>query len=367
MLPPKNKRTLIAEITFIFFSLLIFLLSIDLLGGAFEKMSGGLAGSILNAASNPFISLFMGLLITALLQSSSTTTSMIVALVASGALSLTNAMPMVMGANIGTTLTSTIVSLGYITKNKQFRKAISAATVHDFFNIILVVILFPLEYYYGTLSFLSKNITGLITPAEINGQNVWLNGDILFTRPLSQWIIDLINNNLISLALAIILLFASIKILSKFIYRVLIGDSQAKFNQYIFKNPLKSFGWGTLITAGIQSSSVTTSLIVPFVATGKVSLKKAFPFIMGANIGTTITALLAALFKSDAAISIAIAHLLFNTIGVLLFLPFKPIRRLPVLLALRFGGLTLKYRIIGFIYIIITFFLIPFLLIYFSS
>ena len=98
------------------------------------------AKSILLATSNPFIGLFIGLLATALIQSSSTVTSMTVAVVASGYLTLGNAIPVVMGANVGTTLTSTLVSLGFITKRNQFRKAISAGTIHDFFNIIVHVL-----------------------------------------------------------------------------------------------------------------------------------------------------------------------------------------------------------------------------------
>lgn len=363
----KNRRTIVRDILIILLVILVFLLSIDMMGGAFKGIGQGTASYFMEATSNPFISLFIGLLVTALIQSSSTSTSMVVALVASGSLSLSNAIPIVLGANIGTTLTSTIVSLGYITKNKEFRKAISAGTIHDFFNIIMVCILFPLQYYYGVLTLLSQEITTIIIPSTISEAENWLNIDLMITRPLSQIIINLINHNLISLILSVIILFTSIKVLSRLIYKLLIGESQEKFKKYLFKDPLKTFGWGTIFTAGVQSSSVTTSLVVPFVATGKISLKKAFPLIMGANMGTTITALLAALFKSEAAISIAIAHLLFNLIGILIFLPFKPIRELPVALAYNFGIFTMKNKFIGFIYIIFTFFLIPFLLIYLSN
>jgi sodium-dependent phosphate cotransporter len=88
---------------------------------------------------------------------------------------------------------------------------------------------------------------------------------------------------------------------------------------------------------------------------------------MGANIGTTITALLASVSKSEAAVSLAIAHVLFNVIGVLIFYPIPIIRAIPVWLARKLGSLTVKNRLLGFVYIILTFFLIPFLLIYFSN
>jgi sodium-dependent phosphate cotransporter len=106
---------------------------------------------------------------------------------------------------------------------------------------------------------------------------------------------------------------------------------------------------------------------VPLVATKKVSLEKAFPFLMGANIGTTVTALLAAISKSEAALDIALVHFIFNIIGCMIFFPFPVFRNLPILVAKQLGEATVKYRMVGFGYIIVTFFLIPFLLIYFSG
>jgi len=109
-------------------------------------------------------------------------------------------------------------------------------------------------------------------------------------------------------------------------------------------------------TAAIQSSSVTTSLLVPMVATQKVSLRNGFSFIIGCNIGTTITALLAAISKSDAAVSLAVAHLLFNLIGMLLFLPIGFMNRIPIYLAQQLGVITLKARSRVFILTICLFF-----------
>src|SRR5690606_6233657 len=112
------------------------------------------------------------------------------------------------------------------------------------------------------------------------------------------------------------------------------------------------FGWGVLSTIVLQSSSVTTSLTVPLVAKKKVMLERLFPYILGANMGTTLTALLAAMFKSETAISLALAHLLFNLAGILIFLPTPWLRRIPITLALKFGELTLENKFLGFLYII---------------
>lgn len=87
---------------------------------------------------------------------------------------------------------------------------------------------------------------------------------------------------------------------------------------------------------------------------------------MGANIGTTITAFIAALFKTEAALSLAIVHLVFNLVGVLLFLPIKNLRNLPVKLANMLGTYTFSHRLVGLAYIVLIFFLLPLLLIYIS-
>jgi sodium-dependent phosphate cotransporter len=108
---------------------------------------------------------------------------------------------------------------------------------------------------------------------------------------------------------------------------------------------------------------------VPIVAQKIVTLRKAAPFILGANMGTTITAFIAATLNANAssAISIAIAHFLFNLIGVLIFYPVPLLRKVPLELAEGLGKLTLKYRLAGFVYILLTFFFIPFSLIYMNK
>jgi sodium-dependent phosphate cotransporter len=155
--------------------------------------------------------------------------------------------------------------------------------------------------------------------------------------------------------------------LSKLLYTHLVGSRQEQFQNIVFKNPGRAFGWGLLMTAIVQSSSLTTSLIVPLVATDKVRLERAFNFLMGANIGTTITAILAALFRSEAAMSLAIAHFLFNLATVLIYVFIPIIGKLPLYFAEKLGYLMFRYRIAAFAYITLVFFVIPFTLIYFSK
>lgn len=353
------------RIVTVVFAMFLFLLSIELIATAFGQLGRETARSIISATSNPFIGLFIGLLITAIIQSSSTTTSMVVAVVASGGLGLAQAIPIIMGANIGTTLTSSLVSLGFITNKNEFRKAISAGTVHDFFNIITATILFPMEYYYGFLSSLSQSITSLIT-VEVNAGGGF-SLSFFNLQGISNWLLTLVDFPGAIIVMAFLFLFASIKLLSSFISKMVIGTSRDQLNKYFFQSSSRAFWWGTVITGGIQSSSITTSLMVPLVATSKVQLRRAYSFILGANVGTTITALLAALFKSDAAVSIALVHVLFNLIGVLIFLPIPMMRKIPLALATSLGRVTMNHRVIGFLYIIVLFFLLPFTLIYLNK
>ena len=347
--------------------LFVFLVSLNLMSGGFKLLGKDIAEQIITITSNPFVGLFVGLLATALVQSSSTTTSMIVAIVASGTLTLQNAIPMIMGANIGTSVTSTIVALGHIPKRAEFQKAISSATVHDFFNLIVVAFLFPIEYFTGALSSFGAAIAHVFYSEGVNSTKMFsLLG--VTVKPAAKAIISLLGSNaMVVIPVSIGALFISLRAFSLSLRKILIGNSQKNLEKYVFGNSFKSLLWGTGITAAVQSSSVTTSLIVPLVATGKINLRKAFPFLMGANIGTTVTALIAAISQNEAALAVAICHLLFNMIGVFILFPIKSIRDIPIWMSEKLGFYAGKRRLVGVAYIVVTFFIIPFTLIYSTS
>ncbi|MDO9552706.1 Na/Pi symporter [Rhodonellum sp.] len=347
-------------------ALALFMFSIDLLTVSATRLNNEVAMELFQATNNPFIGLFVGLLMTALLQSSSTITAMIVAVVASGNLSLVQAVPLIMGANIGTTITSTLVSFSYIMDIRNFKKAFSAGIVHDIFNIITVIIFLPLEFYFGFLSKTAQFLTNTFFNVD-SGSEVDYTYNVLFTRPLTLWLLDILYYPLLGLILSVALVFLAIKFLSTTVFKSFVSNNFKKVSKHIFKSPLVAFLYGVFFTAAVQSSTVTTSLVVPAVVNRKVSLVKVFPFIIGANIGTTVTAAIAALYKTEAAISIAIVHFLFNFIGAMIFLPFPGIRNIPVRIATFLGRETVKSRLVGFAYILLCFFIIPFLLIYFNN
>ena len=360
----RNWRLVLVRGALLLLVLFGFLVALELMGGAFRLLGKNLSQEIIQVTSNPFVGLFIGSLATALIQSSSVTTSTIVAIVATGNLSLQNAVPLIMGANIGTTITSILVSIGYLIDEKEFRRAFSAATTHSLFNILSTAVLFPLEYYFGLLSGLARWCASWFSGPGGFSFNFFQ----ITVRPVAELLADWLHHNeLLLLVTSVIILFASIRYFSMLLKKILLGDSQRHLEKYLFNQPVQTLFFGIVLTGALRSSSVTTSLIVPLVATDRISVKKAFPFVMGANIGTTITALLAAISRSDAALSIALVHVLFNVIGVLIFFPFPWLRRIPVMLAKELGRLAEKNRLVSFVYILSVFFLVPLLLIYLTG
>ena len=141
-----------AKLIALFSLLYIFLLSITLLGASFKLFGADLADAIFQATSNPIVGLMIGVLTTAIMQSSSATTTMIVGMVATGVLPFESAIAMVMGANIGTSVTNIIVSMGHISRGDEFKRAFGGSLLHDFFNVCSVAVLMPIELQFGIIS-----------------------------------------------------------------------------------------------------------------------------------------------------------------------------------------------------------------------
>ncbi len=351
-----EKKKIIKRAVLLIIVLYFFLLSIKLMEASFKLFGTGFAESLISFTTNPIVGLFIGILATSLVQSSSVTTSILVGLTATGALSISNAIPLIMGANIGTSITNTIVSLGHITKKEEFRKAFEVATVHDFFNFIVVIIMFPLEMYFHILENCALFLTQFFLSSNMNVRFTSPLNYIL--KPATHSIQNLLSNNAaIILFFSLILLFFSLRYFVKVIKPSAKLEFKHLLNKHIFKTPLRSFGFGLVLTGVVQSSSVSTSLIVPLVGVGILTLEKIFPYILGANIGTTFTALIASLVTgSPAAVTVALEHVLFNTFGSVMI---YPIRRIPIGLSKILARLSQRTKIYPLAYIATTFYIIP--------
>jgi sodium-dependent phosphate cotransporter len=135
----------------VFFCLWVFLLTLSLMGTGFKLLGGKDSAAMFDVADNPISGLMIGILATVLVQSSSTTTSIIISLVGADELSVKSAIFMVMGANIGTSVTNTIVAMGHFADQDDLRRGFSAATVHDVFNMLTVLVMLPLNWMYPWL------------------------------------------------------------------------------------------------------------------------------------------------------------------------------------------------------------------------
>lgn len=347
----------------------LLLVGVGVVGAGFKWISGGKDGAeaIFAFASNPLAGVILGTLATALVQSSSTVTSVIVGLVAGG-MPVSLAVPMIMGANMGTTITNTIVSLGNLRDSGAFRKSFQAATVHDFFNLFCIVIFLPIEMLFHPLEKMAGVAAGWFAgsqSASISDANFV--GAI--TKPVANWVIELATNlpDTIGASLAIVagismIMFAVIY-LGKLLRRAMIGQAKGMLEKAVGRRPETGVLSGSVVTVLVQSSSTTTSLVVPLAGAGILSLKQVFPFTMGANIGTCITALLAATAVTGVyevfALQIALVHLFYNVLGVLVFLYTPWLRMLPIRAATWLGQKSSEHRSWAFSYIFAVFFFLP--------
>jgi sodium-dependent phosphate cotransporter len=335
-----------------------FLVSIGMIGKAFKMFSGGFVGGLIESASNPFLGLFVGVLATTLVQSSSTTTSLVVALVGSGSMPIETAIPIVMGANIGTSVTNTLVSVGHISRGQEFERAFAASTVHDFFNILAVLVLFPLQLTTNFLGTLSSRLADMFQ--EVGGLT-FASPLKIITEPVVKAVANVLEGHpWILLILALLVMFASLRYLVVALKAIVLGRVEAFFDRTLFANAGRALFFGLVITVLVQSSSITTSLAVPLAGAGILTLMQIFPYTLGANIGTTITAILAALAVGEiSAVAVAFAHLLFNICGIVLIWPLPAIRNIPLRIASGFAAIAANHRWIAIAYIVICFYAVP--------
>lgn len=353
---------------------LIYLLlaGVGAIGDGFKAATGNNARELFAFATNPLVGLMIGLVATALIQSSSTVTSIIVGMVAGG-LPIPIAIPLIMGANIGTSLTSTIVSLGHIRSGEEFRRAFSAATVHDAFNITAVAILLPLELLFQPLQRLSQSLAGLlVSDASVDMKSVNFMKTLL--SPASDllagsvsWLPGAVWSGVALILIGVAMILFVVTAIGKVLRKVMVGRAKDIMHASVGRGPLSGIASGSVITVLVQSSSTTTALIVPLAGSGVFSLKQVYPFTLGTNIGTCVTALLAATAitgpTAEVAMQIALVHLLFNLLGILIIYALPLLRGVPPMIGEGLATLAQRSKLYVVAYIAGLFFALPLLLI----
>ena len=361
-----ESKTVGFKILGIFGALYLFLVGINGMSSAIKNMGSGVADSIFTTTSDPVIALFIGIFATVLFQSSSTTTSLIVGMVSSGALGLAGAVPMIMGANIGTTVTNTIVSIGHLNRGNEFKRAFAASTVHDFFNIMCVMILFPLEMAFHGVQRSAEWVSALMFGKIQNVDILKAKSPIKVAIKSGGEFVErfTFDNNVVYLVLSILITFAMLYALVKILRSLVLKKVEVFFDEYIFKTALRAIGFGVVLTIMVQSSSITTSLVVPLAGAGVLTLRQIFPFTLGANIGTTVTALLAAITGTVAALIAAISHLFFNIFGILIIYGLPFLRVIPLNCAEWIADQAVKNKLVPVLYLLFMFVGLPLTIIF---
>ena len=264
-------------------------------------------------------------------------------------------------------MTNTLVALANLRNTEAFRRAFAAATMHDFFNVIAVVIILPLELLTGFLessaSWLARLVSGQSElgaefSLPIKPAITWLAGVI--ETPV-DWATDSERAFAVSLVVVgISCILITLTFITKNM-RLLVADRiERSLNEALARSGLIGMGIGVLVTIAVQSSSITTSILIPLVASGVLLVRNAYPITLGANIGTTVTALLAALAAGTVSgLTIAFIHTLFNIAGILLIYSLPATRYIPVQLAERLSGVATRRRWVAVVYVVGGFIVIP--------
>jgi solute carrier family 34 (sodium-dependent phosphate cotransporter) len=361
VLPPPLRALLVIALLY------VFLVGVGLLETGISGLGEGFTDGLLDQVANPISGLFAGVLFTVLVQSSSVSTATIVALVGAGTVPLDLAVPMVMGANIGTTVTNTLAALGNIRRPREFELGFAAATMHDFFNLLAVTVLLPLELLTGFLTEIALWLTELLRGTEVSevGRSP--------IRSAVKLPVDAIAGvfdgdpfggttaAILLLAIGLGLIFGALGLITKNMRQLVAGSVERAMNRVVGTGG-GAIGLlvGLLVTVAVQSSTITTTILVPLVAAGILTLPNAYPITLGANVGTTITGLLASLaVLRPEGLTIALVHTLFNVTAIAAFYPVKRIRLGPVRAAERLAAVATQRRWLVFVYVIGLFILVP--------
>ncbi|ALC06819.1 Na+/phosphate symporter [Corynebacterium deserti GIMN1.010] len=331
-------------------------------------------------ATDPLIGVLIGILATAVVQSSTTTTTLAVTAVGTGLVSVPVAIPIIMGANIGTTITGMLVAFSYMGERREFKKAFATAAMHFWFNVILVGFMFVIEQLFHPL----RTISGLVAAEVAENSGGTLPTSSFMTKifdPLVNLIgmtglIGRINNEglaaVLCLVVGTVFILVAVRVMSTQIRTITAAtatnimdkviDPENSLKATVLSN-LSSFGLGLLFTLLVTASSVTVASMQPVAVSGRVKPRPVLAVILGANVGTTVTALFATLAivgdLGEFAVQAALVHILMNVAGAIIVLCIPQLADLIIKLARSTESLVSRSYTIGLITIGVLFIVIP--------
>jgi sodium-dependent phosphate cotransporter len=285
-------------------------------------ISGEQAEQILGLVNDSITGVFVGWLGSAMIQSSGALDSIVVTLVSAELLSMSIAVAILLGAELGTTVTTQLVSIfGYMSRMKEtFKQSFSIAMLHYFYNLFTLLIFLPIEVFFGT--FTSIAIQGSIFFHQVPGIDA-IPSIFSFISPWVDFVLHFIPA-WIGFLLGIAMLILSLRETEKNMSATFSTDVSRNLIRSTFGKPLRSFFSGLAFTILIPSTSVMVSMLIPLAATGIIgSQHHLLPYILGANIGTVFDVMIAALATGNpAAIGVWLVHLTINIFGACIILPF---------------------------------------------
>ncbi|KJH40912.1 sodium-dependent inorganic phosphate transporter [Dictyocaulus viviparus] len=400
--------------------LFLYICSLSNVSTAFSLLGSRGLGKVIKASpliNDPISAVVVGMLATVVLQSATTTTNVLVGMVAANMVSVHEAIPVMIGAELGGTLVNAIVSLVYSRKPEQFQRAFAAATLGDVFSLCCIFVILPFEL---ATSFIEK-LSWLIVDPLIAEHGVSLEIVDLLTDPLNKFILEVndaelrnatidddffpadhsfVNrcvfrngsriykcpykhifaySSLSDTAIGWIVLLASTTVLIVclvgviHLIQVLLHAPTASYLRSLIGKECPG-RWkpctgyvvmlvGLLITLAIQSNNIFCSSLTPLVGSGVITLDQMYPLILGANIGGSFSAVMAALTadgsRFEKTLHMAMCQVIYNVIGTFAFYLIPCTRKIPIFLARKLGEITNQYRWFIVVFIAIFFLLIP--------
>lgn len=308
-----------------------------ILDGASGVGSGAVA-RLFDLATNPIIGVLIGIVAAASLQSSTTVTALTVAAVGTGGVSVPVAIPIILGANIGTTLTPLLVAFSFVGDRGNFRRAFAAASLHSSFNLVFVMVAFALELAFHPLrsftGWVSETLLGEGSQHTPTGNVVLeLVSPIIDTIGFRGWLGDVFPSGVapvMSILIGTVLIMVSMRVLSSLLSTLTAAKTRTLMERSSGSSEALGLFSGAAATALTQASSVVISSLLPFSVTQSLRQREILAITLGANVGTTLTALLTALAVPGSmgsfAVQAALVHVAFNLGSCLLVFFLKPLR-----------------------------------------
>ncbi|TAF34456.1 MAG: hypothetical protein EAZ57_03280 [Cytophagales bacterium] len=325
-------------------SVLFFFVGLRLLASSFSWADVILVG----LETEPFVCFFSALILSAVLQSHALSVCVLCALGANHYLGLEELVYMLLGSNLGSTISGSLSRLGRFSGKKEFKRGLTVLLSNHFVKLLMVLFFFPLEYYWKVLS---RSAAFIQLPS---------------IQWFENWPSPLAVVQLFFLFLGLFLLHVSFLLYRQSSTWVLLSQSSLIPAKETFASEYKTFILGIQLAFLYQSSGAARAQVLSSVARRDLNLKKVFPFILGNNLGITGAGLLAAVcfLEQPHVMALVILNILINTVWSGLFMIFSWLREMPIEAAKWISDTSTEYKLIGFTYVLLVFFLLPFLFIF---